>query len=110
MDREYATQGQASRLGDVGGRVAATTAVEQPSLHALCDRLEKQMAVLIEGVSRTRQFSQRLLDPRPEQVGKDSSAVPQPQTVEARLRHILHTAENIGHALHGVATELDRAA
>lgn len=93
-----------------GQHVGAPDAVTQPALHALCDRLEKQLAAMAEGVQRTKQFSMRLMDPRPENVGKDSQAVPQPSSVEGRLRHLVHVTESINAALHNVAAELERAA
>lgn len=89
---------------------AAPQAADQPALHVLCDRLEKQLAAMAEGVNRTRQFSMRLLDPRPEQVGKGDQAVPVPSTVEGRLRHLVHVTEAINAALHNVAADLERAA
>lgn len=105
---EYGQTAAASASAQPTGRNAP--AVEQRSLEAACERLEKHLAAMADGVSRINQFSQRLLNPRPQGVGKDSSALPKPGTIEGRLQHILHVAEGITNALHEVANELERAA
>lgn len=110
---DQAQQQRSTLTGAGAGRLDAmpATAVEQPALHALCDRLEQQLGAMMEGVRRAQQFSHRLLDPRPEKISKDQSqATPPAPTVESRLRSLVRAAETINGELHNVAADLERAA
>jgi hypothetical protein len=112
MYQNQANNAAGSQYGDVAGRLSeAPTPVEQPALQLLCERLERQLAAFSEGVTRARNVSHRLLDPRPEKVAKDQAGpTTQPPTVEGRLRAIVRAAESINADLHNVACDLERAA
>jgi hypothetical protein len=101
---EYAEQARDPRS------LAGPKTNEQPTMQSICDRLEKNLATIAEGVGRTRNFSHRLLDPRPEKVGKGDQAIATPGSIEGRLRYIAQTAEMIGAELHSVLSDLERAA
>ena len=84
---------------------------QQKALDGLLDHLEKRLAVIAEGVNRVGMFKNRLINPRPQQVGTDKAMPPpNPGSIEGRLHHMNAVTERIGEMLHEVVGELDRAA
>lgn len=114
MNEGYAA-GQAKAVlgGFDSARANLAQQEAQPAaLHQLCDRMEKQLAAIMESIQRTKQFGHRLLDPRPEKTPEPITGQnpPSAHTVEARLRNLVRAAELIAGEALNVAHELDRAA
>lgn len=93
-----------------GPMMGANAPDTQRAFDSMLDNMGKQLAGIAEGVARVNQFRNRLLNQKPESVGKDSAPTPAPQTIEARLSSMIHMANNIGDHLNSIAGELERAA
>ena len=92
------------------GNAIPPAAVERRRLEGLLDEMEKHLSVIADGVAQLYQFRARLLNPRPEGVGKDKAQVPTQPTVESRLVDLNAQAGNIGNGLLECLGELSKAA
>jgi hypothetical protein len=91
------------------GNVAV--APEQPSIHKLMDRIEKELVAAHQHCTRIENAVDRIKAvPQAAATGSDTLATPRPvPTVETRLRDIEEMAHRLNAALLGVGDRLDSA-
>ena len=88
---------------------SAPKPIEKPRLQQQLDQLEKVLSGCHECASRIENAADRLLNPKPQDVGKTAER-PSPNSIEGRLAMMIEIAEGLGSRLIHAANQLDQTA
>ena len=103
-----AYQGATSALVYQAGQIDAPARPQGP-IEGLVSQIESRISGLFDVSHRTEQAMNRLLNPRPAEVGKNSADTPAPQTIEGRMQSIVRMLDAVDARFRDQAERLDSA-